>query len=362
MRAGYQFAHGALLAMIVVLGAAPHSYGQTAHSTTLSGAAQGAVEVESQSSVPATTPAASGSISGTVTDENGDLIPGATIVLHGGFLGSGRTLSANDNGLFTFAKLSPGVEYRITVSAPGFVDWTSGLPRLEPGQHIDLKNVILKVDGGPITVTVSASQNEIAAAQVHVAERQRALGFIPNFLVVYDHNPAPLTPKLKFQLAFRIAVDPVTFIGVAGLAGVNQAAHAPDYVEGVKGYGQRVGALYADGFTDLMLGGAVLPTLLHQDPRYFYQGTGSTKSRTFHALLSPFITRGDNGSEQPNYSSLGGDLASTAIAETYYPASNRGPRLVFANFAIGTGERMVSAFAQEFILRKLTPNAAKNSN
>src|SRR5262249_38128322 len=107
------------------------------------------------------------------------------------------------------------------------------------------------------------------------------------------------------------------------------------------------------------IGGAILPSLLHQDPRYFYQGTGSTGSRVRHALLSPFICKGDNGRWQPNYSSVGGDLASTALSNTYYPQSNRGPGLVFGNFAIGTAERMVSDLAQEFLLRRLTPSAKR---
>jgi hypothetical protein len=140
------------------------------------------------------------------------------------------------------------------------------------------------------------------------------------------------------------------------MAGIKQAANTPDYVQGAKGYGQRIGAISADSFSDILIGGAVLPSLLHQDPRYFYQGTGTTKSRIRHALSSPFICRGDNGQLQPNYSSLGGDLASSALSNAYYPQSNRGAGLVFGNFAIGTVERMASSFAQEFILPRLTPN------
>jgi hypothetical protein len=58
---------------------------------------------------------------------------------------------------------------------------------------------------------------------------------------------------------------------------------------------------------------------------------------------------------QPNYSSLGGDLASTTLSNVYYPASNRGAGRVFENFIISTGERMLSSVIQEFILRRLTP-------
>ena len=105
----------------------------------------------------------------------------------------------------------------------------------------------------------------------------------------------------------------------------------------------------------------ILPSLLHQDPRYFYQGTGTTKSRVLHALSSPFVCKGDNGKWQPNYSTMGGDLASAAISNAYYPPSNRGAGLVFGNFLIGTGQRAAADLAQEFILRRLTPKA-KNRN
>jgi len=143
------------------------------------------------------------------------------------------------------------------------------------------------------------------------------------------------------------------------MAGVRQAAHTPDYVLGAKGYGQRFGAEVADGFSDILIGGAILPSLLHQDPRYFYQGTGTTRSRLEHALASPFVCKGDNGRWQPNYSSLGGDLASSALMETYYPQSNRGAGMVFGQFAISTAERELSGVVQEFVLRKLTPLAQK---
>jgi hypothetical protein len=103
-----------------------------------------------------------------------------------------------------------------------------------------------------------------------------------------------------------------------------------------------------------MIGGAILPSLLHQDPRYFYQGTGTTESRIRHALLNPFVCKGDNGISQPNYSSIGGDLASSALSDAYYPQSNRGVGMVFTNFAIDTGERMVASLLQEFVLGKVT--------
>ena len=215
----------------------------------------------------------------------------------------------------------------------------------------------MTIIGDAASVIVVGSREELAVEQVRIAEQQRVLGFIPNFYVTYDKDAAPLSPKLKFELALKVSVDPVTFAGTGFLAAMNQASHYPDYEEGWKGYGQRFGAVYANDLTDIMVGGAILPSILHQDPRYFYQGTGTTKSRLLHALSSPLICKGDNGRWQPNYSSLGGYLASGAIANAYYPETNRGPGLVFNTFAVDFSANIANAVLQEFVLRKLTPSA-----
>jgi hypothetical protein len=301
-----------------------------------------------------------GSISGTVTDNNGALVQGATVVLDGSTPSDHRELVTGDNGQFTFDGLKPGIGYRVSVFGDGFSSWSSPAIVLEPGQYRFLPEIILRIETNQTSVTVNASTEQIATEQVRIEEQQRVLGFIPNFYVVYDSkNAVPLTPKLKFKLALRVSVDPVTVGGVALMSGIYQAADTPNFVQGAKGYGQRFGTIAADGASGILIGGAILPSLLHQDPRYFYQGTGTTKSRAMHAILSPFICKGDNGRWQPNYSSLGGDLASSAISNAYYPESNRGAGMVFGGFAIGTAERMASGFAQEFILPRLTPSVRK---
>jgi hypothetical protein len=253
------------------------------------------------------------------------------------------------------------VPYQIRISIHGFENWTSPTIVLTPDHSVFFVSEInLQITEPTISAMVYASTDEIAAAQVQIEEQQRVLGFIPNFYVVYDsQNAVPLTTKLKFQLAMRVSVDPISATGMAFMAGVRQAAHTPNYVLGAKGYGQRFGAEAADGFSDILIGGAILPSVLHQDPRYFYQGTGTTRSRLGHALASPFVCKGDNGRWQPNYSSIGGDLASSALMNTYYPESNRGAGMVFGQFAINTAERELSTVVQEFVLRKLTPHAQK---
>ena len=301
-----------------------------------------------------------GIIVGTVVDVNDDTVPGATVVLEGPALRDPRMVVSNDNGFFEFKDLEPGTTYQVTISAKGFANWTSPAVILKPGQYAILTGTRLQIAQALTTITVAspvASSEEIATEQVRVEEQQRVFGIFPNFYVVYDRNAEPLTTKLKFRLAAKVAFDPVTIIGVAAFAAINQAGDVPNYGQGAKGYGERFGAAYADDVTDIMMGGAILPSLLHQDPRYFYQGTGTKKSRALHALASPFVCRGDNGRRQPNYSTLGGDLASAAISNAYYPASNRGPGLFLGNFLIGTGERALANLAQEFILRRLTPKA-----
>lgn len=301
----------------------------------------------------------SGTIVGTVTDVNGGIVAGATVSLQSHE--DPRTTLSNNNGYFEFNDVEPGT-YSVTVSAEGFANWTSPPVMLSPGQYVILRGSKLHIEDPVTSITVwasGASSEEIATEQVRVEEQQRIVGIIPNFYVVYNSDAAPLTTKLKFQLAAKVALDPVTIIGVALLAGFDQAGNVPNYPQGAKGYGERFGALYADGVTDIMVGGAILPSLLHQDPRYFYRGTGTKKSRALYALTRPFVCKGDNGKWQPNYSTMGGDLAAAAMANAIYPASNRGPGLLFGNFFINTGERALADLAQEFILRRLTPSAKK---
>lgn len=297
------------------------------------------------------------SLGGTVEDVNSDIIPGATVVVDGPTRDDHRTVAADDNGAFSFTNLKPGTPYRVTISATGFANWVSQPLILNPGQYSFLTDSKLEIEGGVTSVTVDGSSEQIATEQVKLEEQQRVLGIIPNFYVVYDHNPAPLTAKLKFKLALRASTDPVTLAGFGLNASIYQAARFPDYVEGAKGYGQRLGSTFAGGYTNIMVGDALLPSLLHQDPRYFYQGTGTTKSRLLHALSNTFMTRGDDGRREFNYSSLGGDLASGAIANAYYPEADRGPGLVLKSALIGTSGRMANGLIQEFVLRRLTSNA-----
>lgn len=315
------------------------------------------------SAKPAETDPNAARLGGTVTDTNGDIVPGATVVLEGPTPDDRLTTTASDNASFEFDGVKPGIPYHLAVQAKGFADWRSDALKLASSEFHFVTDIRLQLLGEATSITVTASSpEEIATQQVQIEEQQRVLGFIPNFYVVYDaKNAVPLTTKLKFQMAYRVSIDPVSFFGAAFLGAIDQAADNPNYPQGWGGYGERVGSIYADGFTDIMFGGAILPSLLHQDPRYFYQGTGTVKSRALHAMSNPFICRGDNGKLQPNYSSIGGDLISSALSNVYYPPSNRGAAFTFEGVAIATAERTVSSLIQEFVIRKLTPSARRQN-
>jgi len=295
-----------------------------------------------------------GKLVGTVTDANGDPVPNATVVLETPESNDRRTLVTPESGFFEFTEVKPATPYEINVSAKDFAEWTSSTVTINPGQFKIVTGIQLRIETERTTVDVHYDPVEAATEQFNSEERQRVFGFIPNFYVSYESDPAPLTAKMKFKLALKVSTDPVTASGVALISASRQAANTPKYGQGWGPYGERFGSTAADGFSDIMIGGAILPSLLHQDPRYFFQGTGTTASRIRHAMFSPFVAKGDNGEWQPNYSSLGGDLASSALSNLYYPQANRGAGLVFGNFAIGTAERIGATLAQEFLLGKFT--------
>ncbi len=308
------------------------------------------VPASAQSTVAANTK--TGSILGTVVDTSDDPIPGATVVLQGP-AGDRLTVVTKDDGGFAFHQATSGIAYHITVTAEGFAEWSSSVT-VEPGQEKTITDVKLRILAVQRAVTVNYSSKEVATQQVKAEEQQRIFRFIPNIYVVYDPHPEPLTAKMKFHLAYKGLTHP-TFFGLeAAWAGIEQAANTPDWPQNAKGYGERFGANLAGGVTEGLFANAILPSLLHQDPRYFYQGTGTKGSRARHAILAPFVCKGDNGASQPNYSQMGGLLISASLSNAYYPESNRGAGLVARNFGTNMGIHVALGLAQEFLLNKVT--------
>jgi len=308
---------------------------------------------------PAPRRAVSGTMSGTVLDSNGGVVAGATLTLASAASVQERTAVSDATGYFSFPSVDPG-RYDLSIRAAGFAPWTeTGIP-MQLGVDLDLPEIMLKVASATADVVVTFSPHELAAEQVRIEEKQRVLGVFPNFYTSYVWKAEPLTTKQKFQLAWRSSIDWEAFAASAAIAGVQQADDSFEgYGQGVEGYAKRFGASYTDGFVGTMIGGAILPALLRQDPRYFYKGVGTVRQRALYAIATTVICRGDNGRWQPNYSNLGGNLAAGALSNLYYPKGERsGVDTTVENALIGTAAGAAGALIQEFLLKKITPGAA----
>jgi hypothetical protein len=307
------------------------------------------------------TPSAEGSasVSGTVLDESGAAVPGAQVSLTHPDGAQLHTVVSGANGDFTINKLPLG-SYLVTVDAKGFAPFTSAEFVLTPQQAYEIPNIALSVATANTEVTVRPTE-VIAAEQIKAAERQRVIGVVPNFYTSYIWDAAPLTTKQKFSFAARDTFDPISFVGVSITAGIEQANNTyAGYGQGAAGYGKRWAAKFGDGRSSDFLSHAVFPSLFHQDPRYFYQGTGSKKSRLYHALSNAFVARSDSGHLMPNYSYLLGDMCSGALSNAYYPHADRGANLVFTNAAIGLAGRAGSTVLREFLSKPLTTHVPGN--
>jgi hypothetical protein len=297
----------------------------------------------------------SGSISGTVTDPSGAAVAGARVRLTRGVQSPSQEALAGDDGQFSFANSSPG-PFQITITAEGFATQAfSGT--LHPGETYLVPRIALAVATENTEVRVVPPRGEVAEDEIREEEKQRVLVFIPNFYVSYVPNAAPLTPKQKFELAWKTTVDPFTFALTGAIAGVQQAQNDfSGYGQGAQGYGKRYGASYADFVTGTFIGSAILPSLLKQDPRYFYKGSGGTRLRILYAIANAVICKGDNGHWQANYSNIAGSLAAGGISNLYYPPTGNGVTLTFENALIGIGESAATNLLQEFLIRKLSSN------
>ena len=223
---------------------------------------------------------------------------------------------------------------------------TSGTPVAQPAPQV-----------APIPANETEAQRKAreqyteAEREVKAQEKQRAVGgVLPLFNVVMNGQAVPLTPAQKFDLSFHTIIDPYTFglaFIVGGGFGELTDSHT-GYGHGPAGFFKRVGASYLDNIDGNLIGNALLPTLLHQDPRYYRKGSGSVKSRIIYSALTTFICHGDNGKLQFNTSNVAGNFISGAISNAYYPSNDRGVGLTLENGLVVTLEGMAGAQILEF--------------
>jgi len=194
------------------------------------------------------------------------------------------------------------------------------------------------------------SQHEKAEEQIKEQEKQRVVGVVPQFNISYRADAVSMTAGQKLKLALRSTTDPVAFAAAFVIAGYHEANHDDiGFPWGIKGYGERSGAAYLDAFDGNMIGNGILPSILHQDPRYFRLGHGTVTHRLLYSLATNVICKHDNTHKwEPNYSNVAGNIIGGAISNLYYPPSNSSVSQTFTTGFIVTAEGGFGSIFDEF--------------
>jgi len=161
-------------------------------------------------------------------------------------------------------------------------------------------------------------------------ENDRIFFALPNYLTVENSAALPpLTTGEKFKTVAEGCFDPVEVVFIGIEAGIGQADNTnPTYKQGFVGYSKRFGTAYADAIIGNFGTGAIFPTLLRQDPRYYQLGRGNFLYRVVYAAGRVLITRSDtSGKAQFNFSEFLGNGMAAGVANAYHP----GPHTLASN-------------------------------
>lgn len=156
-------------------------------------------------------------------------------------------------------------------------------------------------------------------------QTKRILDIIPNFHAVSANTKLPpLSAKSKFLLATKDSFDYSAFIFAGLLAGGSMMENSyPEFHEGAEAYGR----YYWHTFTDQAVGNyfteGIVPSLTHEDPRFYTLGSGNFFRRAGYAASRLFITRTDSNGRSFNFSEIVGNGAASGVADLYYPSQER---------------------------------------
>jgi hypothetical protein len=294
-----------------------------------------------------------GSIQGKATDSSGAPILAAVVVVEGAD-GSRHTTVTDTDGGFKIVSLPSG-NYNVKISANGLSDWTaSDVPAsVEPESNPLL--AVLQVAPEITSVTVTLPPEEVAAEQLGQEMKRRTLGVIPNYYVTFEAHPAPLSPRQKLHLGWKLLVDPATFTAAGITAGIQQAKNSYwQWGQGTGAFAKRYWAAYFTAAQNVFITSVAADSVFHQDPRYFYSGQGSTPRRIWYAVESAFRAKGDNGKWQPPYAGVAGLVASAELSQIYYPGSRTQYSLLGRSLMFHFGGLVGLNLAEEFFLKRVT--------
>ena len=290
-------------------------------------------------------------VSGVVKDVGETPVGGATVELLDA-TGVARKTVTDEDGAYRFGQVQAG-RCTVSVKAEGLADDTAVV--MVPGSgSVVVPEFALKL--AMVNASVEAvGQREMAEIQIQQEEKQRIFGVIPNFYVAYDPNTVPMTQGQKFKLAGRTFLDPVTFVAAGLSAGFNQATQTPEaWGQDWAGYGQRYGAQMAGALAGVGFSGYLFPMIFHQDPRYFYKGTGTKTERAKWAIKQAFEQKSDKGRWEPAYSNMLGDLSSSLVTVALYPHQDADwGRTASEDFGLSIAGEAFGNLMEEFVVPKL---------
>jgi hypothetical protein len=204
------------------------------------------------------------------------------------------------------------------LTAVSLDDGDAALPD-EPG--VAMQQQAQSGSSAPATATPATAQDPLAQGR----QTKRILYVVPNFRAVSaDQQLPPQSVKEKFKTAMLDSLDYSSFIFVGAQAGIAQATNSyPYFGQGAKGYGRYYWHTLADAINENTWVEFIVPSILHQDTRYYTLGKGRFGKRVGYAITRVFITRGDDGNKEINYSELLGAGAFSGVANLYYPSQER---------------------------------------
>ena len=206
----------------------------------------------------------------------------------------------------------------------------------------------------PIIVHAQDSAND-SSVQPDITDKKqeeidkRAFGVLPNYRTADGSLPfSPISAKYKMTIAVKDSFDGPLYATGAVFATIYHLENQnPSFGQGLKGYAHRYITAFGDQAIGNMMTEGVMPSLLHQDPRYFRRGSGSTKSRLGYALTRIFVCKNDKGNWTLNSSELLGNAVGTAISNAYYP-DTRTAHENAEKFLIQLGTDALSQVLKEF--------------
>jgi hypothetical protein len=169
-----------------------------------------------------------------------------------------------------------------------------------------------------------SAQQTSGQGKVAGTSNDRLFYTLPNFLTLQQNGKLPpLTVGQKFKVVALGNFDPVQYPWWGLLSAISQAENSePQYGQGWVAYAKRYGITAGDSSVENFMVGALFPSILHQDPRFYQSSSGGYAHRAGYAVSRIFVTRTDSGRAQFNYSEIFGSAFAAAVSTySYHPGS-----------------------------------------